>query len=290
MDRIRQAIDRARRERESVETPQAPATEVAPPLVGLRAIATESRHEAPAAAANAETSRASLRARPFKTAPAALERRRILSAGGLGAAGDAFRFLRTQVLGRMRESGWQLLGVSSPRSGEGKTTVASNLAIAIAADPRHTALVVDLDVRRPSVAEAFGYAPDVGVDDVLRGVASVDAAMVWPDSFDGLRLLPARTASPPEASLLADGRCQSLTAELKGRYANRIIVVDMPAILESDEAFVLAPFLDCVLLVVTEGLTPREDVTRSLSLLARTPVIGTVLNRSTSVLHASAAH
>ena len=126
--------------------------------------------------------------------------------------------------------------------------------------------------------------------EVLRERSTVDAMMLKPTGMERLRLLPARIDGAEGArGLVARPSCEALLAELKQRYTNRIIVVDMPPLLDNDDALTLAPLCDCLLFVVSEGRTARGDVTRALTLLRETPVLGTVLNNCSSVAQASMA-
>jgi protein-tyrosine kinase len=286
MDRIRQALDRAREER--VEAVGAPRPVAGPqersPGHDLR----RSGSPAPVAAERVSGGAAEAAARVVDVSPAVLERHRIVSASSAGPAARLFRMLRTQVLQRMRERGWRTLGVVSARSGEGKTTVAVNLALAIAQSPRETALLVDFDLRRPAVASRFGFVPEAGVEDALSGASIVSQCLYRPRPFDGLVLLPARASHANSSEALGGARCQQLIGELRSRYADRIVLFDLPPVLEADDTSIVAPHLDCVLFVAAEFGTAREDVSRSLQLLVRVPVVGTVLNRSTEVVASDA--
>jgi Mrp family chromosome partitioning ATPase len=77
-----------------------------------------------------------------------------------------------------------------------------------------------------------------------------------------------------------------LVAELRGRYPERILLFDLPPILSADDALAFVPLVECVLMVIAEGATQREDLLRAMELLRKVPVIGTVLNRATSVASA----
>ena len=79
-----------------------------------------------------------------------------------------------------------------------------------------------------------------------------------------------------------------MVSELRERYADRIVLFDMPPVLEADDAVTLAALFDCLLLVVSEGKTAREDVARALTLVKDTPAIGTVLNRSVEAVYSEA--
>jgi protein-tyrosine kinase len=209
------------------------------------------------------------------------EHERILPAGGiLGVTGGAYKMLRTQVLRRLRELKATTLAVLSASNGEGKTLSAINLAVAIAADPGYTALLVDLDLRNPSVHRRFGFEPAVGVEDCLEGGREVRQAMVRVAGYDRLVLLPARGRVELSSELLATERMAELVLELRTRYPNRIVIFDLPPVLLADDALAFSRNIQAGLFVVAEGKTIREDIARSMALLRHVPIVGTALNCS----------
>ena len=223
------------------------------------------------------------RTRSFVPSETLLESNRILSPYDTSAAGAAFRMLRTQVLQRMEENRWRTLAILSAGKHDGKTTTAINLAVSLASDQLHTVLLVDLDLKRPGIAEALGIAPETGVDDVIQGKARVEDCLYHPENFDRLVILPARTSMQNSSEALAGPRCRELVAELRGRYPDRLLIFDLPPILGADDALAFVPLVECGLMVVAEGATKRENLLRCMELLRRTPVVGTVLNRATDV-------
>src|SRR5271165_4195605 len=171
------------------------------------------------------------------TAPAdVLESNRIMQPGSATAAASAFRMLRTQVLQRMERNGWHSLAILSPGPNDGKTTTAINLAISIANDHRHTALLIDFDFKRPTLASRLGLVPERGSDDLLRGAANVEECLYHPDTFDRLVVLPAREPMSHSSEILAGPRCQEIVKEISARYADRIIIYDLPPVLHADDA------------------------------------------------------
>lgn len=288
MDRIRQALDRARAERGLAEE------HGQRPLPGLA----RGPQDAPAAEAAATdlaaagVSRAHMHVDPsptlFDADPALFERHRIVAGDRLAPAARAFRMLRTQVLQRMDAHGWRTLGIVSARSGDGKTTTAVNLGLTIAESPRHTALLVDMDLRRPAVARTLGLTPTLGVEDVLSGECDVARALYRLRSQEQLVILPARAPVAASSELLGAVRGELLVRELRERYPDRVVMLDLPPVLEVEDAVVIAPYLDCVLFVACEGQTMREDVTAAIGLLSRTTVIGTVLNQAYDLIQTEA--
>jgi protein-tyrosine kinase len=267
VDRIRKALDLAREERSRPVEPIAQQAQIHEPA-RIASLPIEIRYT---------------KTRLFDPPSDLLESNRILDPSSPGAAAAAFRMLRTQVLQRMEEHHWRSLAVLSPGSEDGKTTTAINLAVSIASDHRHTVLLVDFDLRNPTIAGRLGIVPEMGADDVLRGQARVEDCLYHPDNFDRLVVLPARAVMDRSSEALAGPRCRELVFELRARYPDRILVFDLPPILGADDALAFAPLVECALVVVTEGSTRRDDVLRTMELLRRTPVVGTVLNSATQV-------
>ncbi len=210
----------------------------------------------------------------------ARENARILPPGATGPHGAAYKMLRTQVLRKLDQLGANSLGVMSAQSAEGKTLTAINLAIAISADPARTVLLVDFDLRNPSVAQRFEYRPTVGVDDCLRSRRPVQEAMFKVAGYDRLTILPARERVEHSSELLSSPATADVVNEMRTRYANRVIIFDVPPVLMADDALAFARYMQAGLLVIGEGKARREDVTRTFQLLHDLPFVGTVLNGS----------
>lgn len=208
------------------------------------------------------------------------ERERILPAGAAGMAGGAYKMLRTQVMRRLASINANTLAVLSASSGEGKTLTAINLAIAIAADLGHTALLVDLDLRNPSVHRRLGFEPTLGIEDCLQQRRPVYEAMVKVAGYERLTVLPARGRVEQSSELVSAPRMGDLMNELRTRYYNRVLIFDLPPVLLADDALAFTKHVQTGLFVVAEGKTARQGLTRSLLLLDRLPIIGTVLNGS----------
>jgi len=220
------------------------------------------------------------RTRVFAPSAAHLERNRIMSPAATGGPAAAYRMLRTQVLQRLDAHRWRSLAMFSPGAQDGKTTTAINLAVSLASDRLHTALLVDFDFKRPTLASRFGLTPEFGVDDVLGGHAKLEDCFCHPEGHDRLVLLPARAGLANSSEILSGPRSRELVAELRARYPDRIILFDLPPVLNADDALSFAPLVECGLVVAAEGRTRRNDLSRTIELLHKTPLLGTVLNRA----------
>ena len=192
-------------------------------------------------------------------------------------ASDIYGLLRTQVLQRMKKHGMSTLAVTGPELGSGVTTTAANLAIAIALDVNQTVLLVDLNLRSPAIHEKFGFQPQAGIDDYLRGEVQLKDCLVTP-GIPRLVILPARVAKGETAEIISSPRMTALAKELQSRYADRIIIYDTPPLLTAGDTLGFLPNVDAVLLVARSGRTTKAELDKSAHLLGNKAIVGTLLN------------
>lgn len=209
-----------------------------------------------------------------------LRQKRVMAAYDKGPFVDAIKILRTQVMHRLRENNWNVLGVTSPGHGEGKTLTAVNLAVSLAMETTQTVLLVDANLRNPSVHEVFGLKNCPGLTDYLLDDAPVEDLLVHP-GIGRFVLLPGGRAISNSTEILTSPKMLALVEEFKHRYPARIIIFDLPPLLHTADVLAFSPYTDSLLLVVEEGKTTAEEVQRALSLVKNSrPVLGTVLNKA----------
>ncbi|WP_419810564.1 CpsD/CapB family tyrosine-protein kinase [Bacterioplanoides sp.] len=207
-----------------------------------------------------------------------LSENRIIAHNKEDPASVPFSMLRTKVLHEMRANEWSTLAISAPTPGAGKSLVATNLAISIAMEANQTVLLVDMDLRQPSVHQYFSVEPELGIQDFLeRGVPISD--IMFNPGIERLSVLPGRKRMLNSSEALATPMVKALTKELKNRYESRIIIYDLPPYLVNDDALVFLPYIDCSLLVVESGVSTKEEIEESLHLAQIKPMLGTVLNK-----------
>jgi Mrp family chromosome partitioning ATPase len=211
---------------------------------------------------------------------AELKERRIISTDDVQHAGHAYRMLRTQILHRARAHGVTTLGIIGATNGEGKTLTAINLAISLAAEPNQTVMLVDLDLRRPSVARMLGLTVDRGLESWFGGDEPTKNVCYSIEGNERLYVLPTLAPLVASSEILASMSARRLIHELKDRDPGRLLIIDLPPVLLSDDVLAISPLLDGVVLVVNERRTRREDIVRVVELLGNTKVVGTVLNRA----------
>ena len=210
--------------------------------------------------------------------PEVLARNLIVSGIGSDPVSSAYKMLRTHVLQRMNANGWNVLAITSPGPGEGKTLTALNLAITMAREVNHTVLLVELDLRQPTLHTLLGYEPGPGITDYLLRGTPLSEVMINP-GMDRLVVIPAGLPAESSSELLSSPRMVDLVRELKERYPSRLVLFDVPPLLTSDDGLAFVPHVDAALLVVAEGQTSYDDVEVAKNMLASTHLLGAVMNR-----------
>jgi len=190
---------------------------------------------------------------------------------------EAFRGLRTNILFSTTERGARSIVVTSTGPGEGKTTVATNLAIGIAQAGMRV-LFVDADMRRPRAHELFEVGTEPGLSNLLVGVASVEA-VVSQTAVQNLWFMPAGKTPPNPAELLGSRRFLDVIESMKAHFD--YIVVDTPPVMAVTDATVAAHRASGVLFVIAADVTSRQEVESALDQLdhGQARLIGAVLNR-----------
>lgn len=194
---------------------------------------------------------------------------------------DTFRDLRTQLVARLGgRNGVILVAPVSP--GCGASYVATNLAAAFAFDESHTALLVDCNLRDPSLHARLGVDDAAGgLSDFLdRDGMSVET-LIRPTGVPRLRLVPAGGAREASSEYLSSYRMRGLLEHLRDRYADRYVVLDAPAIRSSPDARILAQFADAAVVVARYGADTPARIRNAVMTLEPGRVAGVVFNDAT---------
>ncbi len=196
---------------------------------------------------------------------------------------DRYRLLRTRVQQVLKAQNWRVLGITSSAPEAGKTLTTLNLGITIALADTQRVIIVDADLRKPSVAQTMGMSAELGLADYLNGEAELVDIMYQPAICPNLTILPASGLTPAAhpSELLASARFDNLIKTL--RTTGAIILVDTPPLLVGDDVLAIAPRMDCFLLVVEEGKTTVQELKDAARLLHDHHLIGSVLNKSSQV-------
>ena len=190
-------------------------------------------------------------------------------------AAEAYRSLRTNIQYSSFDKKYQTLVVTSANPGEGKTTVAGNLALVLA-QGESKVLLIDCDMRRPSLHKRFRISNTYGISDLLVGKQKFEEASYKYN--DNLTILPGGKIPPNPAEMLASKAMTAFLEEMKKHFD--YIVLDTPPLQAVSDAQILSTKVDGSIIVVRAGVTKKDAVNNAVSIIKKVNgnIIGTVLN------------
>jgi succinoglycan biosynthesis transport protein ExoP len=190
---------------------------------------------------------------------------------------ESYRALRTSLLLSNLGAPPRVIMVTSALPQEGKSTTSINTAVVLA-QKGVKVLLIDADLRRPSIHKTLGMGPRSGLSNVLTGSITLQQAIAVSTVLPNLHILPAGTPPPNPAELLASNNMKEVLDELRGQYDH--IVVDTPPTLSVTDAVVLSPRADAIVLVIRSGQTTKQSLRRARDVLTQVNarVSGVLLN------------
>ena len=177
---------------------------------------------------------------------------------------ESYRALRTSLLLTFAGGPPTVILITSALPEEGKTTTSVNCAIVLAQKGTRV-LLIDADLRRPSIHKTLGMGPKIGLSNVLTGAATLQQAIIPSTILPELFILPAGTPPPNPAELLASAKMKNVLAELRKQYDH--IVIDSPPTLSVTDAVVMSTDADAVVLVIRPGHTTKPALRRARDIL-----------------------
>jgi Mrp family chromosome partitioning ATPase len=297
MDFIQSAIEKARRERlQRGGAPDALAADDAAQAAreGLRRIVpeaapaqdppatrTEARTEAKAAtpAGDALAKRTAQWADlpELRLQRSELERNRVIALSG-GSEAATFDIMRTKLLQQMRSNNWRRVAITSPTAACGKTMLALNLAFSLSRQPDIYSMLLEFDLRRPTISKVLGLQESRQFSQVLEGKAEPAGHLLR----HGRNLLigPSAQRSANPAELLQAVETGRVMDAVEAEFAPDVMLFDMPPMLVSDDTLAFIDQIDCVLLVAAAGTSTIAEINRCAEDLAsRCNFLGVVLNK-----------
>ena len=192
-------------------------------------------------------------------------------------AAEAFRILRSKLLDSSLGEPHRSVMVTSAEPQDGKSLVAANLAVSIALGINSYVLLVDCDLRRPSLHRTFGLKGRRGLREYLEAGGSIGSYLLR-TQVEKLTLLPAGRPLDSPSELLSSPRMRLVTEEIKDRYQDRFIILDTPPAQFFADAASLFAITDGVLLTVRCGKTSRELVQEVITTIGRERIRGVIFN------------
>lgn len=192
-----------------------------------------------------------------------------------GVAAEAYRTLRTNLFYALIDEPPRVIAVTSPGPGEGKSVTCANLGVVLAQAGKDT-LILDCDLRKPSMHKVFGLRSMRGLVDVL--IDERPLSEVWHEPVANLKVLPVGIMPPNPSELLESKRFSELLRRMREEFD--YVLVDAPPVGLVSDPLILATQADGVLLLVNAQKTRKATVRRSMRSLeaVEAKVLGTVLN------------
>lgn len=195
------------------------------------------------------------------------------------AISEQYKILREQLKRLRTEAGVRTIAITSPVKRDGKTTVSVNLAAAIALEYEEKVILIDGDLRAPSIHRYFNYDGPHGLTEFLtsntRGIA---ADLVRDTHVNGLRYIPAGKATRFASELLAKDKMRRLIEEVHSEFPDHMVIIDSPPVLATPDPLVLSRLVDGVIMVIRAGKTPKDYLTKALGAFSSNKILGIVLN------------
>ena len=194
-------------------------------------------------------------------------------------ASEQYKILREQLKRLRTEAGIRTIAITSPVKRDGKTTVAVNLAAAMALEYEEKVLLIDADLRAPSVHRYFNGDNSPGLVDFLASNSPGGLKTLVRDThLSGLRMIPAGKPSRFASELLAKEKMGRLFREIQTDLPGHVVIIDSPPVLATPDPLVLGRQVDGVIMVIRAGKTPKDYLAKALSSFNPNKILGVVLN------------
>ena len=214
---------------------------------------------------------------PARYTPRKVEKELVTLVNPQSFAAEQFKILRTNLLFPESRKTPRSVMVTSAVPGEGKSFVATNLAVSVARHVNWNVLLIDCDLRRPSIHRQFGFENVPGLSDYLADGTALPQLLLR-TGIKNLTILPAGRPPDNPSELLSSERMAALLEEVATRYNDRLIIIDSPPPRLTAESGALARYVDGILLVVKYGSTPQKLATELIAKLGKNKILGAVVN------------
>ncbi|PWL36264.1 MAG: exopolysaccharide biosynthesis protein [Marivita sp. XM-24bin2] len=222
----------------------------------------------------------------FPLDPQRLAARNVITALREDPSHSRFDILRTRMLQALSENGWRRVAITSPTKDCGKTFTAANLAVSLSRHETCRTVLLDLDMRSPSLHNVFGVSDTGAIGDMLRGKISPEAHLQGfaPNTisagshvavgFNGI-------VEPYASELLQDPSTEAVLDEIEAAFQPDVMLFDLPPALLNDDVIAMRPHVDALLIVAAGGITRAKDIKETERRLGENmPLLGVVLNKA----------
>jgi exopolysaccharide/PEP-CTERM locus tyrosine autokinase len=194
---------------------------------------------------------------------------------------EEYRKLKSVLSAYVRSDKFRnVIMVTSSVSGEGKSLTSLNLAITLAQELDHTVLLIDADLRKPSIEEYLGVKHSKGLSDHLTEGTTLSELLIK-TGIGRLTLLPAGKPLKNPVELFSSQKMKDFISEIKNRYPDRFIIIDTPPVLPFAESRSLSTIVDGVIFVIREGRSTPDNIAEAMKSLDAKKLVGSVFNAAT---------
>jgi len=195
------------------------------------------------------------------------------------AISEQYKILREQLKRLRTEAGIRTIAITSPVKRDGKTTVSVNLAAAIALEYEEKVILIDADLRAPTIHRFFNYDGAHGLTEFLSSNSAGSVKSLVRDAHvNGLQYIPAGKPTRFASELLAKEKMRRLIEEVHTEYPGHMVIIDSPPVLATPDPLVLSRLVDGVIMVIRAGKTPKDYLAKALSAFSTNKILGVVLN------------
>jgi protein-tyrosine kinase len=205
--------------------------------------------------------------------------RGIFGFDSMDARSRSFNLIRARLLELQAKKGWRMIGVVSATPNVGKSFISANVAAALSRDPRFQTYLIDLDLRRGSLSNIFGLAPELGVRDYLEGSPGADVPVAYRPEGERLLIMPTAAGRIHSNELIASERAQVLLRSIRVSEEKNLFIFDLPPVFANDDAATAMARLDAYIVVAEEGKTKQREVQDAVKLLGDARLAGVILNK-----------
>lgn len=270
MERLNNAIKKARREREAAQKNPEKRSSSASTSRG-----TSADHTIDEAVTDIQTAWQTLPS--FEVNAKHLKRNLILTYQANSAA-TPFDVMRTKLLHQMRQHNWRRVAITSPGRNCGKTTLSLNLAFSLARQKDIKVIVLEMDLRKPSMARMLGFSQKTNFSAALAGTEPAQNHIQR--AGENLAFATSHTRAPDTAELLQGLTAARVIDDIEASYEPDLMIFDMPPMLVADDTLAFLDQIDCVLLIGAAEATTMDEIGQcKKDIEARTNVMGVVLNK-----------
>ncbi len=193
-------------------------------------------------------------------------------------AAEQYKRIRARIIKGTAKSFLNTIMVTSPDVSEGKSITALNLAITLAKEIDYTVLLVDADLRNPSIHRYLGMEPQYGLSDYLVGRVKLPDVLIK-TGIGKLVVLPGGNVPANPSELLSSERMRSLVHEMKLRYKNRYVIFDSSPLLVTADPLSLSGYMDGIILLIQAARTSSRTASQAVSLLKDRTILGVIFNK-----------